>query len=74
MMKDILTKKEKSFLASREQEALKYYALIFRNKKEKSRHWYKYPIKKADFSKNETRLLGFDCGKKMWKKCSNKCS
>ncbi len=71
MMKDILTKKEKSFLASREQEALKYYALIFRNKKEKSRHKYIYPIKKADFSKNEARLLGFDYGKKMWKNCSN---
>ena len=46
--------------------------LIFNLKKQKSKHKYIYPIRKAGFTRKEALKLNFKVGKLMWTNCLNR--
>ena len=72
MLKDLLTSKEKIVIASKYVSALKNYANIFNSKKQKIKHKYIYPIRKAGFTMKEAIELDFKVCKRMWSNCLNR--
>ncbi len=71
MLTEILTKKEKWFLASKQNAALKNFSVIYKFQKSKNKHKFIYPLRQAGFTKKEAFDLGFVSGRKLWLNCMN---
>ena len=71
MLDDLLSFKDKCSIASKHVAALKLYANIFNKEKQKIKHKFIYPIRKAGFSMKDALGLNFKVCKGMWANCLN---
>ena len=73
MLKNILNSNEKKeIMDEKYHKAILNFSEIYNQTKFKKKHPFLRALKVAGFTKEESEALGFRCGKKLWKSCSDK--
>ena len=71
MLNEILNHDEKNRICPVHFNAMKYFGDIFNRKKQKSKHKYIFPMRKAGFTLKEAISFNFKVERKMWLRCLN---
>ena len=69
MIHDVLTKEDREILFLKYIKALKGTSIFANKTKDKKRHHFIRPLRKAKMSYLEVRRIGFNCSKNLWQSC-----
>ncbi len=72
MLSDVLKPDEKKKFTSKHLKALRLFGEIYNKKKQKNKHKYLYPIKRAGFSISEALHFNFKISTHIWHSCLNR--
>ena len=73
MLIDILKKGDKEILFQKYIKALNGISVYANKSKQKNKHHFIRPLRRAEMSLNDVKNIGFNCSKGLWKSCLNEC-
>ena len=73
MLLDILNKGDKEILFQKYIKALNGISVYANKSKQKNKHHFIRPLRRAEMSLNDVKNIGFNCSKGLWKSCLNEC-